>query len=265
MDQDGVTLAESLQAGRGLGREGAGSYLPRLVLGVVFDLDGTLLDTEPAYRSAFYAALAECGHTMPAAVYDQLVGLPSTTRRQMLPRIIGHRFDVEPFFQAYYRHRSLLSSGGVTIKPGAVSLLDRLAGAGIPCAVATSASAATAGAQLARSGLACRFAAVVSRDDVAAGKPAPDSFLAAASRIGVAPASCLALEDTHHGVCAASDAGMMVVMVPDTLAAPADALRRCCGVVASLEEVAGLIGRELASGSDRCGVRGKPRQKGLLF
>ena len=264
MDQDGADLAERPQAGRGLGQGGAGTHLPRLVLGVVFDLDGTLLDTEPAYRRAFFAALSECGHTMPVAAYDQLVGLPSTARREMLPRIIGHRFDVEPFFQAYYRHRSLLS-GGVTIKPGAASLLDRLADAGIPCAVATSASAATAAAQLARSGLASRFAAVVSRDDVTAGKPAPDSFLTAASRIGAAPTSCLALEDTLHGVCAAFDAGMMVVMVPDTVAASADALRRCCGVVASLEEVAGLIGRELASESDRCGVRGKPGKKGLLF
>ncbi len=265
MDRDGADLVGLVPAGGGQGAGGAANHLPRPVRGVVFDLDGTLLDTEPAYRRAFYAALTEAGHTLPAGAYDQLVGLPSTTRRKLLPEILGPGFDAGLFFHSYYRHRSLLSAGGVAIKAGAVSLLDQLAEAGIPCAVATSASAATAAAQLTRSGLASRFAAVVSRDDVAAGKPAPDSFLAAASRMNVAPASCLALEDSDHGVRAASDAAMMVVMVPDTVVPSADALSRCCAVVGSLQDVAGLMDRELAGVAGRCGGRGKPRKKGLLF
>ena len=81
---------------------------------------GTLLDTEPAYRRAFYAALTEAGHTLPAGAYDQLVGLPSTTRRKLLPEILGPGFDAGLFFHSYYRHRSLLSAGGVAIKAGAV-------------------------------------------------------------------------------------------------------------------------------------------------
>ena len=265
MDQDGADLAGPVPTDGGAGANGAANHLPRTVCGVVFDLDGTLLDTEPAYRRAFYAALTEAGHTLPVAAYDLLVGLPSTTRRQLLPDMLGAGFDAGSFFRSYYRHRSLLSAGGVAIKAGAVSLLDQLAEAGIPCAVATSASAATAAAQLTRSGLGSRFAAIVCRDDVAAGKPAPDSFLAAACRMNVAPANCLALEDSHHGVRAASDAAMMVVMVPDTVVPSAEALSRCCAVVGSLQDVAGLMVKELTGTSRRCGEREKPGKKGLLF
>ena len=230
-----------------VGAGGAGSCLPRPVEAVVFDLDGTLLDTEPLYSQAFYAALAECGYSLPAEAYDRLVGLPSTTRRVLLPGMISSGFQAEPFFHAYYRHRSRLTAQGVLLKPGAARLLDRLAAADIPCAVATSASAATAAAHVGRPELAGRFAAVVTRDDVAQGKPAPDSFLAAASAMGVAPACCLALEDSDHGVHAASAAGMMVVMVPDTVVPTAETLERCCARVASLDEVTALMTRELAS------------------
>ena len=252
MDQDEADRARAAHHGGGVA---AGFDLPRPVQAVVFDLDGTLLDTEPLYRRAFHAALATCGHSLPDCAYDQLVGLPSTTRRDVLPRLLGADFAAEAFFRAYYQSRARLTEGGVDVKPGATLLLDRLARAGVGCAVATSASAATASVRLAQSGLAARFAAVVSRDDVACGKPAPDSFLAAAARLGVAPADCLALEDSYPGVCAASDAGMMVVMVPDAVPPSAAALLRCCGVVGSLGELAGMSGRWRAS-------EGK---KGLLF
>ena len=100
---------------------------------------------------------------------------------------------------------------------------------------------------------------------MADGKPAPDSFLTAASRMNVAPASCLAVEDSNHGVRAASDAAMMVVMVPDAVAPSAESLARCCAIVGSLRDVAGLMDRELAGMSGRCGVRWTPGKKGLLF
>jgi beta-phosphoglucomutase-like phosphatase (HAD superfamily) len=81
----------------------------------------------------------------------------------------------------------------------------------------------------------------VAHGDYANGKPAPDPFLKAAERLGVAPALCLALEDSHNGVRAASAAGMMTVMVPD-LIAPTDEIQRLCTrVVADLHEVRRLV------------------------
>ena len=84
-----------------------------------------------------------------------------------------------------------------------------------PRAVATSTRRERARAKLARRGLLARFAALVGGDEVARGKPAPDIFLLAAARLGVAPADCVVLEDSEPGVRGALAAGMMPIMVPD--------------------------------------------------
>ena len=225
MDQDGAHAsggrAGTLSAGPKQG------FLPRPLRGVAFDLDGTLLDTEPAYRAAFAAALAQFGRAIAPSEYGRLVGLPSSARRLVLPQLLGAGFPVAAFFEAYYRCREAALADGIALKPGTLPLLDALDDAGVPYAIATSASASTALAHLALAGLDGRFAAVVTRDDVARGKPAPDSFARAAEMLGVSPADCLAVEDSYHGISAAFAAGLMVIMVPDSLPPTADT-RRCC-------------------------------------
>ena len=96
-------------------------------------------------------------------------------------------------------------------------------------------------AHLGPSGILPRFQAVIARGDYARGKPHPDPFLTAAAALGVDPADCLALEDSHNGVRAASAAGMMTVMVPDLLEATAEMRGLCVAVRASLHEVLAMI------------------------
>jgi beta-phosphoglucomutase-like phosphatase (HAD superfamily) len=86
-----------------------------------------------------------------------------------------------------------------------------------------------------------RFHAVIAAGDYARGKPHPDPFLTAARRLGVAPADCLALEDSHNGVRAAAAAGMMTVMVPDLLPATPEMRALTVAVVDSLHDVAALL------------------------
>ena len=115
---------------------------------------------------------------------------------------------------------AFLGDRGVTrlaLKPGVVELLDVLDELRLPRAIATSSSHRTVRHHLAAHDLAGRFDAVVGSGDYAAGKPAPDPFLTAAERLGVEPRRCLALEDSHNGIRAASAAGMMTIMVPDLL------------------------------------------------
>ena len=234
--------------------------LPRPARAVVFDLDGTLLDTERAYRAAFQDALAASGCTLPGGAYESLVGLATPARRALLPGLLGADCSVDRFLALYYAARARHLAGGIALKPGAGELLAWLRAQAVPVAVATSASAATAARHLGSVGLAGSFPVVVSRDDVAQGKPAPDSFALAASRLGVAARDCLALEDSAHGVASAHAAGLMVVMVPDMVPAGPACARRCVGVLATLHDVRGLVETGRADDRSRFRVQGRTQE-----
>ena len=241
MDRHEADLAERDQRTRAP-LHGARPRLERPVRATVFDLDGTLLDTEHLYRAAFYAAMAELGWSLPNASYEGLIGLPSTARRSLISRLLGPAFPADDFFTAYYRHRSAALSCGILLKPGVEQALDLLDASGLPYAVATSASARTARANLASANLLHRFPILVTRDEVDRGKPCPDSFIEAACRLGEAPENCLAIEDSHAGVTAAYQAGMMIVTVPDAVPPNPEMLRCCVAVLGSLHELGALLG-----------------------
>ena len=153
----------------------------------------------------------------------------------------GAPLAVDEFVAAWVRHFDVLTSTRLSLKPGAIELLDTLDDLRLPRAIATSSSHQTVQHHLTAHDLAGRFHEIVGHGDYASGKPAPDPFLKAAERLGVEPRLCLALEDSHNGVRSASSAGMMTVMVPDLLE-PTDEIRALCTFVArDLHEVRSLI------------------------
>ena len=209
---------------------------------MVFDLDGTLIDSESIYRAALVQALGELGLAVDEAFLHGLNGLAGGAVNARILERFGADFPAEAFRRAYVARRDALAGAGVPLKPGAAEALRFVAGRGLGLALATSALRDPAVAHLRRLGVLALFRVLVTREDVARPKPYPDVFLTAAMRLGVAAADCLAVEDSPAGVQAALAAGMMTVMVPDVAAPTAELRARCLAVAASLHELPGLLG-----------------------
>jgi HAD superfamily hydrolase (TIGR01509 family) len=215
--------------------------LPRLPAAVIFDMDGLLFNTETLYQEAILLAAAEGGHDVSSGIFGRTIGLPWTQSRLLLLDHFGTAFPADEFLAAWVRQFEVMAATRLALKPGVVELLDTLDRLRLPRAIATSSSNHTVQHHLSAHNLVGRFDAIVGHGDYAAGKPAPDPFLRAAEWLGVAPGSCLALEDSHNGVRSAAAAGMTTIMVPDLLQPTAEVRALCSHVVDDLHEVRHLI------------------------
>lgn len=188
----------------------------------IFDMDGTLLDTESVFRDIVFDVCTELGFEMTHDVHRSMVGGSHERTEKLLIESYGVAFPYSLFDERCRVIMRERSHAGVPVKPGAVEFITELRARGIPTAVATSSRNPHAEHHLGAAGLLDLFETVVTRDDVVNPKPHPEPYLTAARRLGVDPLRCLALEDSHAGVRAAHAAGMQTVMVPDLVGPDAD-------------------------------------------
>lgn len=201
------------------------------VSAVLLDMDGTLLDTEQVYLDSLVAALKAHGFTDGVVpLCHAMVGLPGPECEAMLLTRYGEHFPLAEINTAFIARRDEILEAGLPVKRGAIELLDALRAAEYPMAIVTSSSRRTADAHLRLAGIHDRFDAILTRDDVIRGKPSPDLYLLAASRFGVTPETCVAVEDSNHGVASALAAGAITIMVPD-MVPPTEASRANCAAV----------------------------------
>jgi HAD superfamily hydrolase (TIGR01509 family) len=215
--------------------------LPRAAKAVIFDMDGLLFDSESVYRDAMMATARDGGFELPNELFLKLVGIPWAGNITLLKAHYGEDFDTEAFRKEATRRFHIVADAEICLKAGVIEILDYLDDVRLPRAVATSSLHDTVQHHLGQHGLLDRFDALVAQGDYARGKPAPDPFLTAAERLGVAAQDCLALEDSHNGVRAAHAAGMMTIMVPDLLHATEEMESLCVRIARDLHEVRELL------------------------
>jgi len=214
---------------------------PPDVAAVVLDMDGTLIDTERLYKACTLDTLASLGWPDQHALLLEMVGLSSDKCDALLRATFGDDFPLVEYRKSFITRRQALADQHIPVKKGTIALLDALAAARIPMAIATSSMRESAERNLRIAGLRERFDIVVTADDVKDAKPSPDVYLLAARTLGVAPTECIAVEDSGHGVMAAKAAGMATIMVPD-MVQPNERIRALCAAVCvDLDEALGLL------------------------
>ncbi|MFE0251558.1 HAD family hydrolase [Streptomyces sp. NPDC059010] len=182
---------------------------------VIFDLDGTLVDSEPHYYEAGRQVLA--AHGVPGftwADHERYVGISTLETVTLWKREYGLRASVEELLAAKNRRYLELARTSTRAYPEMDKFVELLAAEGVPMAVASGSSPEAITAILSGTGLDTHLRTVVSADEVEHGKPAPDVFLEAARRLGVAPGDCVVVEDAAPGAAAAHAAGMRCIAIP---------------------------------------------------
>jgi len=183
--------------------------IPPHVRGLIFDCDGTIADTMPLHYEAWVAALRDHGAEFPEALFYEMAGIPTARIVQILNERHGYQMPVQETADHKESLYVALMDRVEPIEP-VVALVRGYAGK-LPMAVATGATRAICSKTLRSLHLLDHFQAIVTADDVAHGKPAPDIFLEAARRLGVAPERCYAFEDGELGLQAARAAGMVAI------------------------------------------------------
>lgn len=188
----------------------------RPIRGILFDMDGLVLDTEKLYTRFWMEAIRYYGFSI---TLEQALGLRSLGKepgQAHLTACCGAGIDYTIIREKRIeRMNAYIEEYGIDPKPGIYELMDYLDAAGIPSAITSSSPMANIRRHLTSQNLCHRFTRLCSGHEVPQGKPAPDIYLHGAAALGLVPGNCLALEDSPAGILSAYRAGCLPVMIPD--------------------------------------------------
>lgn len=181
---------------------------------VIFDLDGVLIDSEGIWNRARIAVARENGGRWPPDAQRTMMGMSSLEWSRYMHEELGVALDPERIADTVVGRLEQLYREDVPVLPGAREAVAELAGCW-PLGLASSANRPVIALVLELTDMAGDFAVTVSSEEVQHGKPAPDVYLEAARRLGIAAGACAAVEDSSNGLRSAAAAGMKVIAVPN--------------------------------------------------
>ena len=212
-----------------------------MVRAVVFDMDGVIIDSEQVWDEVREELVADWGGRSLPEAQRAMMGMSSPEWSRYMHDELGLTQEPEEINDEVVRRMLERYHGDLPLLDGAVEAVRSLA-ASYPLAVASSSNRPLIDAVLETAGIAECFAATVSSEEVARGKPSPDVYLEAARRLGVPAADCAAVEDSANGIRAAHAAGMVVIAYPNQHYPPdAEALGLADEVVGALGELADVV------------------------
>ena len=208
-----------------------------MIAAVVFDLDGVIVDSEHVWNEARETLARERGGRWHAGAQGDMMGMSSLEWSRYMHDVIGLAESPDEISAEVVRRLIAIYRDELPLIPGSVNVVKRL-GKRWPLGLASSANREVIDLALELTELDRYFRATVSSEEVPRGKPAPDVYLEAASRLGVDATLCAAVEDSQNGILSAKAAGMRVIAVPNPRYPPAEqALAEADVVLRSIEEL----------------------------
>ncbi len=198
--------------------------------GAIFDMDGTLFDTEKLYRQAWLDIAAEFGEEKN---YDLPVAASGTNLGEESFRVIRRFYpnvDAEAYLARVLEEVNALSKKNLELMSGVEEILNFFKASGVVMAVASAAPVEVIERNLTRSNLRGYFKVLVGGDMITNGKPAPDIFLLAAEKLNLAANDCYIFEDSFNGIRAAAASGGVAIMIPDTVQ-PTEEIKKICAAI----------------------------------
>lgn len=192
-----------------------------MIKGAIFDMDGTLFDTEYVNDIVLEELLTSLGYTVPKTLFNSVRCMSSEETEKILKQTFGQDFDYKSFYELeHIKMREYLEENGIPKKEGIHEILDYLKSKDYPMAIASASRVETIKYNLKKAGIEDYFSVLVGGDIVNNMKPHPEIFIKAAQELGLNPTETIAFEDSPNGVRSASAAGCITIMIPDII--PAD-------------------------------------------
>ena len=214
---------------------------------LIFDMDGTMFDTEPISYRFWREVSAHYGYDLDRTVFDQMLGRDDLRIRPLCEAAFGPDYPYETVCREkvelqmeYYRHND------IPLKPGLHKVLEYARREGLICAVASSSPREMIEYLLERHGLSSFFSVVQSGEEAPHGKPEPDVFLMACEKAGVQPETALVMEDSESGILAAHKAGIPSIWIPDLIDIDKAVQKLAWNICRSLSEVPELLEKNTA-------------------